>query len=53
MQFSGMAGHSSSPLTLHGLILVLVAFGLLGLSTELALLEHYEDVTMTFVRPGI
>ena len=35
-----------SPVTLRGLMLALVAFGLLGLGTELIFLEHYEEPSM-------
>jgi hypothetical protein len=33
-------------LTLRGLMLALVTFGLLGLATELTFLEHYEEPSM-------
>ena len=42
-----MAGSAAQPLaTFRRLLLLLVAFGLVGLSVELVLLEHFEDPVM-------
>jgi hypothetical protein len=41
-----VTGTRPSRLTLRGLMLALVAFGLVGLATELTFLEHYEELSM-------